>query len=359
LFLVAQIVQSLQLGTVDGEPFRAEVTLLPGTKAVTWNGRQVPTCIHQHVAHSGGRILEIALDWYAQADDGSVWYFGEDGVVADTHGTWLAGRDGQLGMIMPANPSPGQVHRPENIPELVFEEVTVRSTGQRVPGPGRAVDGAVVVRELHLDGATEEKTFAPGYGEFSAGGGGDVEAVALAVPVDAAGTAVPAELTGLAAGARAVFDAAGACRWAAATKADAIATAWKRTGRIGVPDLLGEQMTTALARLGPAVDARDPSRAGQTALRAEQAPSTWSCATGHRPRSTSTRNWRAHRSMRSTSTSGTEGPPSRSSGTAPATLPTRRPATRSRPRWPPWRRRPAGTSRRRPPPPPSGRRCRR
>jgi hypothetical protein len=75
---VAQVVQSLQLGTVDGEPFRAEVTLLPGTKTVTWNGRQVPTRIHQHVAYPGGRILEVALDWYAQADDGSVWYFGDD-----------------------------------------------------------------------------------------------------------------------------------------------------------------------------------------------------------------------------------------------------------------------------------------
>ena len=100
LFPIAQVTQSLQLGTVDGEPFRAEVTLLPGTRTITWNGRQVPTRIHQYVAYSGGRILEVALDWYAQADDGSVWYFGEDvfnyqdGVVADTHSTWLAGKDG-------------------------------------------------------------------------------------------------------------------------------------------------------------------------------------------------------------------------------------------------------------------------
>ena len=164
---------------------------MPGTKAITWGGRQETTWIDQYVAYGGGRILEVALDWYAQADDGSVWYFGEDvfnsedGVVADAHGTWLAGKDGPPGMIMPAQPSPGQVYRPENIPELVFEEVTVKAAGQRVPGPKGMVDGALVVEELHMDGATEEKTFAPGYGEFSAGGGGDLEAVALAVPVDA------------------------------------------------------------------------------------------------------------------------------------------------------------------------------
>jgi hypothetical protein len=100
LFPVSEVTQSLQLGTVDDKPFRAEVTLLPGTKAITWDGRQVPTRIHQYGAYRGGRILEVALDWYAQADDGSVWYFGEDvvnyenGVVADTNGTWRAGRDG-------------------------------------------------------------------------------------------------------------------------------------------------------------------------------------------------------------------------------------------------------------------------
>jgi hypothetical protein len=278
LFPVAAVAQSLQLGSVDGEPFRAEVTLLPGTKPITWNGRQVPTRIHQYVAYSTGRILEVALDWYAQADDGSVWYFGEDvfnyedGVVADTHGTWLAGKDGPAGMLMPADPSPGQVYRPENIPELVFEQVTVKSTGQMVPGPRGPVDGALVVSELHLDGKTEAKTFAPGYGEFSAGGGGDLETVALAVPVDAAGGAPPAELATLAADARSSFDAAGAAHWAdAASTVDAMAAAWQRLDGTDPPRLLARQLTGTLAALAAAVDARDPARARQAALRAEQA----------------------------------------------------------------------------------------
>jgi hypothetical protein len=278
LLPVAQVTQALQLGTVDGEPFRAEVTLLPGAKAISWNGRQVANRIHQYVAYSGSRILEVALDWYAQADDGSVWYFGEDvfnyedGVVADTHGTWLAGKDGPPGMIMPANPAGGQVYRPENIPGLVFEEVTVRSTGQRVPGPRGMVDGALVISELHMDGATEDKTFAPGYGEFSAGGGGDLEAVALAVPVDAVGGAPPAELGALADGARASFDAAGSGRWAAAaTSANALGAAWKRAGGSDLPNLLAEQITAALDVLSKAVGDRDPARARQAALRVEQA----------------------------------------------------------------------------------------
>jgi hypothetical protein len=105
----------LQLGMVDGESFRAEVTLLAGTKDITWNGRTVPTLISQYVSYLDGQIAEVAYDWYAQADDGSVWYFGEDvfnyedGVLADTEGTWQAGRDGPAAWATSTAPrtSPG------------------------------------------------------------------------------------------------------------------------------------------------------------------------------------------------------------------------------------------------------------
>ena len=61
------------------------------------DGDQVETLESQYVAFLDGRLHEVALDWYAQDDGGAVWYFGEDvfnyedGAVADTGGTWLAG----------------------------------------------------------------------------------------------------------------------------------------------------------------------------------------------------------------------------------------------------------------------------
>ena len=76
----------------------------------------------QYVAFLDGRIQEVAYDFYAQADDGSVWYLGEDvfnfadGAIVDTHGTWIAGKDGPGAMIMPADPQIGDTYRPENIP---------------------------------------------------------------------------------------------------------------------------------------------------------------------------------------------------------------------------------------------------
>ena len=48
----------------------------------------------------------------------------------------------------------------------------------------------MVSSELHMDGG-RGAVFAPGYGEFFTAGGGDVEALAMAVPADAAAGAMP------------------------------------------------------------------------------------------------------------------------------------------------------------------------
>jgi hypothetical protein len=273
LFPVGVLQRTILLGTVDGLPFRAETTLLPTTKTIEWNGQQVETVISQYAAYLDARLHEIALDWYAQADDGAVWYFGEDvfnyedGVIADTNGTWLAGRDGPAGMIMPANPQVGNVYRPENIPGLVFEEVTIQQVGKTVDGPLGLVEGAITVQELHLDGAYEGKDFAPGYGEFYTGAGGDVEALALAVPTDAAGTTLPAELEAVATDALAIFDAAEAETWPAAeTALDMLASSWQTYQDTGVPSLLAEQMDAALEALRVAVAEADVVAARQAAL---------------------------------------------------------------------------------------------
>jgi hypothetical protein len=69
-------------------------------------------------------------------------------------------------MIMPAHPKVGDVYRTENVPGLVFEQVTVRTVGTTVDGPHGPIEGAMVGEELHQDGKREAKTFAPGYGEF-------------------------------------------------------------------------------------------------------------------------------------------------------------------------------------------------
>jgi len=273
LFPVSQQHSVLLLGTVDGEPLRVEVTLLPVTKTIVVNGQSVQTLESQYVAFLDGRIHEVALDWYGQADDGSVWYFGEDvfnyedGVVADTGGTWLAGRDGPVAMIMPANPRVGDVYRPENIPGLVFEEVTVKTIGVTVDGPTGPITGGIVVEELHLDGVLEDKTFAPSYGEFSTGDGANLEALALAVPTDALPGPPPAELDTLINGADDIFDAGPAGDWDTASDAVAAVTdAWDSYQAGGVPPMLDTQMNDALDALEEEVDARNAAETRQAAI---------------------------------------------------------------------------------------------
>ena len=66
--------------------------------------------VHDIVTNEDGELVEDTYDWFAQDDDGNVWYFGEDttsyhdGVASDA-GSWEAGVGGALpGIVMPATP---------------------------------------------------------------------------------------------------------------------------------------------------------------------------------------------------------------------------------------------------------------
>ena len=273
LFPVSNQASVLMLGQVDGMPFRTEVTLLPFTRIVEWDGEHVETAVSQYQAYLDGRITEIAYDLYAQADDGSVWYFGEDvsdfedGAIVTKEGTWLAGKDAPAAMIMPGVPEVGDVLRTENSPGFAFEEVTVKAVDQVVEGPLGPVPGGLVVTELHMDGATEDKTFAPGYGEFLTTDGADVEALALAVPTDTATGPPPAALTSIKTGADAILAAATSKDWKAASAAlDTVTAAWDEYQTRPVPVLIGPRMTSAVQTLGRAVAARNVRRSRQAAI---------------------------------------------------------------------------------------------
>lgn len=272
--------QVLQLGVEGNDELRFEVTYLPDTKFIRWNGRRVETRATHFVAYMNGRILEVATDYYAQADDGAVWYFGEhvanyeDGVIVDHEGTWLAGRDGPPGMIMPGDPEVGDVYRPENIPGLVFEEVTVRRTGFTVAGPRGPVAGAIAVRERLMDGTTEDKQYAPGYGEFRAevASAAELYHVAVALPIDSLGRSLPGGLEILDEGTANAFELAPSKRWGRlAAVVDRMAATWARYRARGVPALLDAQMTERLRLLDTAVERRRVATVRQAAIDAGHA----------------------------------------------------------------------------------------
>jgi hypothetical protein len=274
LFPIGALQRVVLLGSVEGEPLRVETTLLAEPRTIDLGDRKVQTLVSQYVAWIDGRIHEVALDWYAQDDHGAVWYFGEDvfnyedGRIADTEGTWLAGRDGPVAMIMPADPQPGDVWRPENICGLVFEEVALIETGVTVEGPRGPIAGAIVTEELHMDGVLENKTFAPGYGEFVTGDpDGDLEAVAIAVPIDAVPGPAPDEVETLSDGAEEIFRLARSRRWGrVSAEVEEMNDAWEALRSGGLPPLLEARMNGALDELGEAVEARDRAATRQASI---------------------------------------------------------------------------------------------
>lgn len=66
-----------------------------------------------------GNLIEETYDWYAQDKKGNVWYFGEDSTEygkdgSSKNGSWEAGVDGaKPGIVMPADPQPGEPYRQE------------------------------------------------------------------------------------------------------------------------------------------------------------------------------------------------------------------------------------------------------
>lgn len=119
--------------------------------------------------------IEETWDWYAQDNDGNVWYFGEDvdnfdhatGALKDHHGSWEAGVDGGLpGIIMPANPMTGDEIREEYLWGEAEDEAEVVQTGiMGVVTPYATFDNCIKTRNFtRLSPGDSFKIYAPGVG---------------------------------------------------------------------------------------------------------------------------------------------------------------------------------------------------
>jgi len=96
------------------------VTVTGDVKTVTVDGRGIECRVVYDVETVDGTLTEETFDWYAQDDDGNVWYCGEDttaylddGTVSK-EGSWEAGVDGALpGYLILAEPRPGVCYQQE------------------------------------------------------------------------------------------------------------------------------------------------------------------------------------------------------------------------------------------------------
>lgn len=132
------------------------------------------TCVVVHdTVTLDGVVLEDTYDWYAQDNEGNVWYMGElannyeNGIFKDTHGSWEAGVDGaKPGIVMPANPKKGDAFRQEYYFNEAEDEAEIIETGVQVTTPYDSFDNCLKTKEtteLEPD-VLEHKFYAPGIG---------------------------------------------------------------------------------------------------------------------------------------------------------------------------------------------------
>jgi hypothetical protein len=111
------------------------------------------TVVHDQV-FVDGVLIEDTLDWYAQDQEGNVWYMGEDsksyenGVVVSTEGSWEAGvNGGEAGIIMEAHPRVADRYRQEFAAGVAEDMASVKSLDKQVTVPYGSFDHCIQTME--------------------------------------------------------------------------------------------------------------------------------------------------------------------------------------------------------------------
>jgi hypothetical protein len=121
--------------------------------------------------YENGELAEVALDFFAQSDDGTVYYLGEvvdeykNGKVVSHEGSWMLGKDTKTpGVIIPGHPKIGDKFKSEDVSKEIHEDDEVVSVSETVTTPAGTFQNCVKVRENLADGTTEYKYYANGGG---------------------------------------------------------------------------------------------------------------------------------------------------------------------------------------------------
>ena len=163
----------LQQDVLENETLRVERTAKPDVhKTFQVNGQTIGAfAVEDREFNSKGELTEATLDYFAQDDDGNVYYLGEDvdeykeGQVAGHSGAWLFGKDTQkLGLAMPAHPKVGDKFKSEDAPPITWEADEVVSLSETVTVPAGTFQNCLKIKERASDGDTEYKLYAPGIG---------------------------------------------------------------------------------------------------------------------------------------------------------------------------------------------------
>ena len=164
---------SLKLDVLQNGRQRVERTARPEVRKTFQIGNRTVEAltVEDREFDAGGNLTEATRDYFAQDDDGTVYYLGEDvdeykdGQITGHSGAWLLGRDARNpGVIMPAHPDVGDKFNAEDVPHITREADEVISVSETAVVPAGTFRNCVKIKEAASDGDTEYKLYAPGVG---------------------------------------------------------------------------------------------------------------------------------------------------------------------------------------------------
>ena len=157
-------------GQFRGQPYTQQDRVLSSTRRIDGVVTR-PVIDLDYVA---GVIISGSTDYYAQDDQGNVWYLGEDtvhyvgGTQTDRADSWIAGEDGALpGIFMPARPVPGRRQfQQEYAPDVAADVERITTNSKSLCVPLRCYARVVEADETTVlsPGVLAAKYYAPGVG---------------------------------------------------------------------------------------------------------------------------------------------------------------------------------------------------
>jgi hypothetical protein len=144
----------------------------------------VTTRVLEEMEFVDGELIEVSRNFFAQAPDGTVCYFGEevdicedgldqvgdeffcDGEEPSHEGAWRADEPGnQPGIIMLADPEVGDIYSQEIAPGVAEDQAEVLALGMPIEVPAGEFEDTLTTEDCNpLDGGTDIKVFVNGIG---------------------------------------------------------------------------------------------------------------------------------------------------------------------------------------------------
>ena len=156
-------------GEEDGQHLLVRITALDEIETVVG----VRTRVIEEYEAKDGRVVEVSRNFFAQAQDGTVCYFGENvdiydgaGNVTSHSGSWRAGVDANRpGIFMLPSLEVGIAFQQEIAPGIAEDQSQVIAVGERTEVPAGTFEDTATLRDgSPLDGGTGDKIYARGIG---------------------------------------------------------------------------------------------------------------------------------------------------------------------------------------------------